>query len=100
MEKKRPKPRYRKRDLISLVWPVNTCYSDLIVGIPKGVTVDTVAGTWTFQGQTYKIGDPDRCSCRDITGNPIGVYDMTKIRHLNQMKDDAEWVRTRFHFSD
>ena len=96
MRKNRPKPKCMRKNLISLVWPVNTCYSNLIVGIPKGVTVDTVAGTWTFQGQTYKIGDPERCHCGDITGNPIGVYDRTKIKHLNQMKEDAEWVRTRF----
>lgn len=88
------KVKCRKNDLISLVWPVNTCYSTLIAGVPKGVTIDKVAGTWTFQGQTQAIGSR-RYPCMDITGHPIGVYDRTKIRHLEAMKDDAEWVRDR-----
>ena len=95
MAEKKPNPECRKKDLISLVWPVNTCYSTLIAGVPKGVTVNTVAGTWTFKGQTRQIGGNRRYPCMDITGDPIGVYDRTKINHLKQMKEDAEWVRTR-----
>ena len=95
MAEKKSKPKCRRKDLISFVWPVNTCYSTLIVGVPKGVTIDTVAGTWIFQGQTHRIGGTRRYPCRDITGDPIGVYDRTKIRHLEQMKEDAEWVRSR-----
>ena len=85
---------YRRKDLISLVWPVNTCYSTLMAGAPKGVTVDKTAGTWTFGGQTQPIGSR-RYPCMDITGHPIGVYDRTKIEHLRAMKHDSEWVRDR-----
>lgn len=90
------KPKFRKKDLISLVWPTNICYSTLIAGVPKGVTIDTVAGTWTFQKQTYQIGGTRRYPCAAITGDPIGVYDRTKITHLEQMKRDVEWVESRF----
>jgi len=86
--------KFRKKDLISLVWPVNTCYSTLIAGVPKGVTVDKVAGTWTFRGQTQKIGYR-RYPCTEGIDYPIGVYDRTKIDHLDKMKDDAEWVQNR-----
>ncbi len=88
------KPAHKKRDLVSLVWPVNTCYSTLISGVPKDVTLDLMAGTWTFQGQTQVIGS--RCSpAYDRTGDPIGVYDRRLLRHLEAFKNDCEWVRTR-----
>lgn len=88
------KAKYRKKDLISLVWSPNTCYCDLISGVVTGVTVDTVAGTWTFKGGVQPIGSR-RNPCMDITGDPIGVYDRTKTENLRTMKDDIEWVATR-----
>ena len=94
MAKGKAKPKFKKRNLISLVWPVNTCYSHLQAGVPKGVTVDLIKGTWTFQGDTLPIGSSRR-NAMDITGDPIGVYDRTKIEHLEAMKDDSEWVKTR-----
>lgn len=90
------KPKFRKKDLISLVWPTNTCYSTLIVGVPKGVTVDIAAGTWTFHGHTQSIGSR-RYPCSEGTDYPIGVYDRTKIEHLKAMKSDVEWVKERFN---
>jgi len=96
MAEGKTKPKFKKRNLISLVWPVNTCYSHLQAGVPKGVTVDLIKGIWTFHGQTHKIGGHRRYPCMDYTGDPIGVYDRTQINHLEQMKEDAEWVRTRF----
>ena len=83
-----------KSDLISLVWPPNTCYSTLIEGLPKNVTIDEVKGTWTFRGQTYIIGSR-RPDIPEHTGYPINVYDRTKLDHLRQFKSDAEWVRER-----
>ena len=85
------------KDLISLIWPVNTCYSTLIAGVPKGVTVDTMTETWTFKKQTQPIGSPigSRSDGRAITGHPIGVYDKTKLEHIKAMKCDIEWVKER-----
>lgn len=90
-----PKPKCRKRDLVSLVWSMNSCYSRLIAGIPPDVTVDTMASTWTFQGQTHRIGGHRRYPCADVMGHPIGVYDRTKMKDLEQMKNDIEWVKER-----
>ena len=86
--------KHKKKDLISLVWPTNMCYSRLINGVPKEVTVDLVAGTWTFDGRTEAIGSRRR-QAYSRTGDPIGVYDRTKFPHLESFKDDCEWVRTR-----
>lgn len=82
-----------KEDLISLIWPINTCYSKLIDGLPRGVTVDIVTGTWTFQEQTQPIGS--RIDGPEDTDYPIGVYDRTKLLHLKAMKRDIEWVKKR-----
>jgi len=90
----KPKAKCRKKDLVSLVWPVNTCYSTLIAGVPKGVTVDKVAGTWTFQGRSQPIGSR-RYFCTECINYPIGVYDRTKLDHLEKMKEDIEWVQNR-----
>ncbi len=86
--------KFRKKDLISLIWPVNTCYSTLITGVPKGVTVDKVAGTWIFRGQTQPIGSR-RYPCSESIDYPIGVYDRTNFHHLDKMKEDIEWVQNR-----
>ena len=93
-QRKNGKPQYKKKDLISLVWPVNTCYSELISGVPQEVTVDLAAGTWTFKGQTQPIGSR-RNPCMDYTGHPIGVFDRTKIKHLQAFQDTVEWVRDK-----
>lgn len=84
----------RKGNLISLVWPANTLYSRLVNGVPKSVTLDLEAGTWTFEDQTQPIGSR-RHLAYNRTGEPIGVYDRTKFSHLQAFKDDCEWVRTR-----
>jgi hypothetical protein len=94
MVKNKSKTKCRKKDLVSLIWPVNTCYSTLITGVPKGVTINLVANTWTFRGEKHQIGDSG-CSFGEDEGNPIGVYDRTKIKHLEQLKQDIEWVKTR-----
>lgn len=89
------KPKHRKRDLVSLVWPVNTCYSTLIRGVPEGVTLDLVSGTWTFGNQTQSLGCRRHSSGYEGVGHPIGVYDKTKLKHLEAMKQDVEWVKER-----
>ncbi len=90
MRKNGPKPKCMRRNLISLVWSKKADYSDLILGIPKGVIVNAFAGTWIFRGEMHKIGT--EYHDKAIIGNPIGVYDRTKIRHLNQMKEAIEGI--------
>jgi hypothetical protein len=86
----------REKNLVSLIWPTNTCYSELIRGIPKGVVVDTDTETWTFRGETFPIGGNHKCSpLGEEKGYPIGIYDKTDFEHLEMMKSDIEWVRER-----
>lgn len=87
------KHKFKEDNLVSLVWPTNKCYSRLISGPPKGVTVDLDKGTWTFKGKTGPIGS--RMKLPVTKDYPIGVYDYTKIGHLQSMKSDIEWVRER-----
>lgn len=94
MAEKTSESKCRKKDLVSLIWPVNTCCSTLIRGLPKGVTVDVAAGTWTFNGTTQLIGSRIY-PCLAWIDYPIGVYDRTKMKHLEAMKMDIEWVQTR-----
>ena len=96
------KKKCERKNLISLVWPVNTCYSILMEGVPKGVTVDLIAGTWTFRRHSYAIGSQRCYYCCELEGYPINVYDRTNINHLQEMKRDIEWVKERFraHFGD
>lgn len=89
------KPRCKKRNLIFLVWPINTCYSHLQTKVPKGVSLDLQEGTWTFQGMSFAIGKGTRSCFIGQTGAPIGCYDRTDIEHLEEFKSDCEWVRTR-----
>lgn len=83
-EKKKPK-KFKKRNLVSLVWPTDVYCVDIIVGVPKEVTVDLLAGTWSFQGRTQPIGTTGQY--RHLEGYPIGVYDRTNIRHLRAIVD-------------
>jgi hypothetical protein len=85
----------KKENLISLVWPPNTCCSTLIEGVPQGVIVNELAGTWTFMDKTYPIGSKRRYPCPEDTGYPVNVYDRTKLEHLQQLQTDVEWVKTR-----
>lgn len=89
------KGKFRKKDLISLVWPMNTSTSTLIQGTPKGVAIDIVAGTWTFEGQTYHIGGNGRYNAIPYVESPIGVYDRTEITHLYQLRSDIIWVERK-----
>lgn len=84
-----PKTRHRKRNLIFLVYPINTCYTKLQTEIPQGVTVDTRERTWTFGNSTFPIGQR-RTPFYPREGLPIGVYDKTKFAHLQAMKEDSE----------
>ncbi|GEM_PF-5767438 len=91
------KPRrinHRMSNLFSLVWPVNTCCSEFMNGVPKGVTVNLTAGIWTFQGDSFPIGT-SRLWKSEGVGHPIGVYDRTRLPDLKEFKRACEWVVTR-----
>ena len=52
----------------------------------EGVTVDVEAGTWSFEGDTYLIGDILQRKCaRGARQGPIGVYDRTNLEDLKNM---------------
>ena len=90
------RPKHKRGDLVFLVWADNTCYSRLIEEIPAGVTLDLVAGTWTFEGRTQLIGEQlSNVRSFERGGNPIGVYDRRLLRHLRNMQAMSEWVRTK-----
>jgi hypothetical protein len=52
---------------------------------PEGVTVNTKAETWSFEGNVYSIGTMRRQCDRAAQYGPIGVYDRTNLLHLNNM---------------
>lgn len=68
---------------------------------PKDVHVNLKDGTWTvdehrnapsyFRGRIYKIGRDDRIAVQKYERYGIvGVYDKTKLTHLQNMIFDAE----------
>jgi hypothetical protein len=93
---KKVRPICKKENLVSLVWPSNTCHSTLIEGIPKGVIVDTEAGTWTFHGHTYPIGGNHKLApFGEARGYPLAIFDKTNFSDLEVMKRIAEWAKER-----
>ena len=81
--------KHRRRDLIFLVCPINTCYTRLQTEVPEGVEVDIEEETWSFHGETIPISQR-RLPFHPRKGLPIGVYDTTKFAHLQAMKRDNE----------
>ncbi len=98
---------YKKEDLIYLVYCANTAYITLRENPPKGVTVDPEKGTWTFTGPfgsgTRPIGTSFRfrAGCPVVyEGYPVGVYDRTKIEHLNAALYQVREVEMEFNVYD
>lgn len=98
-------PRSRKtieeKDLVYLIFASNRCYHKVTDVRPENVTIDLQAGTWSYKrepgrlmcltvskpiGSGHHNGDHDGCPI-------IGVYDRTKITHLNAMIGDSRIVR-------
>jgi hypothetical protein len=79
----KPRQRFKERNLVALILAQNPCYTEVVsLKQIKGLQIDLVAGTWTLDGGTAKIGESGG-------GGIIGVYDRTKIKHLDAMVDDG-----------
>jgi hypothetical protein len=57
--------------------------------LPYGVTVDMQAGTWTYQRQTMKIGEPIKNFALRTHGI-IGVYNSHVSEHRSAMQRDGK----------
>ncbi|MBI2577457.1 MAG: hypothetical protein HYV77_01285 [Candidatus Wildermuthbacteria bacterium] len=92
-----PSQKHDRSDLVFHVWPVNMCYITLAEDEPEGVQLDLRNGTWTFEGQTFRIGKSAMNRIRALTGNPLGVYDRTCFDHLLELVRAEQWVADRRH---
>ena len=90
-------PKHQKKNLVTLVWGRDALHSKLVRGVPRvnGLNINLSEGTWSLHGDTYHIGCTNRPRT-DRLGEPIGIYDTTKFSHLQRLKEDVEWARTRF----
>lgn len=81
---------YEKKNLVFLRFTSNVCYVEVVEEKPKDVTLNLEAGMWSWHGGEYKIGDNrPRAWGQEQT---IGVYDRTKLSHLNAMVQAASEV--------
>ncbi len=83
------------RNLVFMVYPVNTCYISLQRQHPEGVSLDLIKGEWAFNGHIAKIGQPLLHSMYPQTGVCVGVFDKTQFKHLEMMLLVEREVATR-----
>jgi hypothetical protein len=89
-------------DLVVLLYADNIYYTTVRSAephLPEGLTIDLDTCSWKFDGREYHIGHMRHCEygCR---WGVIGVYDRTKIEHLNNMlhhSREATKQRTSFY---
>ena len=79
---------YEMGNLVFLVYASNTCFTNVVSELPEGLEVDVGAGSWTFDGETFKIGEMRECEWGSEWG-VIGVFDRTSDEHLNSMVSAA-----------
>ncbi len=89
--------KFRKEDLVVLKYASNSCYTQVITAEEaeqqtENLIIDTVNGTWTFDGETFSIGERGIRwhGSRKKRYGIIGVYDRTNIRHLDLMVIDGK----------
>ena len=92
-----PPQKHKRSNLVFHVWPVNTCYITLTQKKPENVQLDLRNGTWTFEEQTFRIGESVGSRIRALTGNPLGVYDRTRFNHLLELVRAEQWVADGRH---
>ena len=84
-----------KEDLIVLMYASNNCYFEIVPyhdGI-KNLSVDFIKGTWSYrEWENNQIGKARDFFYKNGIGRfnegIIGVYNKTKIEHLNSMVFD------------
>jgi len=89
--------KFRKEDLVVLKYASNSCYTQVITAEEaeqqtENLIIDTVNGTWTFDRETFSIGERGIRwhGSRKKRYGIIGVYDRTNIRHLDLMVIDGK----------
>lgn len=93
---------YSRGDLVVLMYADNHCYTNVVsadnLRVKKsGATINERDGTWTaphpsdpaLAPQTQPIGG-SRYFHRGSRWGVIGVYDRTKLEHLDSMVSDAQ----------
>ncbi len=86
---------FKKRNLVFLVVGQNACYTHVTNRCPEEVEANPAEGTWVFRGSTYLIGKT--AGYLGVRGATIGVYDKTKLRHLQEImsadRRNSDWFR-------
>lgn len=65
---------------------------------PKGLVLDLDNGTWSFPEDRrfglgpFKIGIDKRYCSHDSRWGPIGVYDMSKFTHLQNLIHEVQYL--------
>jgi len=88
MENKNP---IERKNLVALMYASNSCYTK-VVGIEniseKGFSIDIEEGRWS--NRYFRDIEIGRGKCGEYKEGVIGVYDRTKISHLDSMVHDAK----------
>lgn len=74
--------------LVFLIYAINNCYVKITRKKPKGVTINLQKKTWYYKNREYNIGNMRHCE-RYAKYGIIGVYDVNKINHLDNMAHHA-----------
>jgi len=88
--------KFRKGNLVALEYASNSCYTKVITAEEaeqtENLIIDTINGTWTFDGETFPIGERGIRwhGSRERRYGIIGVYDRTNTRHLDSMVIDGK----------
>lgn len=77
----------KERDLVYLSYAPNACYPTVTSTPPRGVQVNMISHTWSFDGKSYLINEMRRCD-RGSRHGPIGVYDRSDDDKLARMLRD------------
>ncbi len=84
------------RNLVFMVYTSpNTAYISLQRQRPEGVSLDLQEGWWSFQGSNARIGQTLVHNMYPREGVCVGVFDKTKLAHLQTMLSVEREVATR-----
>jgi hypothetical protein len=89
---------YEKHNLIYLEFASNSCYHNVSDRPPSGIVIDLEKGAWKWkpslrEERCFRIGECDP-QARVRGAKVIGIYDRTRVDHLDAMVHHAtELVR-------
>ena len=85
-----------KKDLIYLVFSQDACYREITRKKPSEVELNLSKGTWSWRGCVQKIGESRPVELDVGNYNSIvGIYNIKKISHLQNMVSEAESISER-----